>query len=128
MPDRSIVNDPYDLLGVSTLATHDEIWQAYPRAMQARRSDGPALTQAQEDLRQPHKRLAVDMLLAVPPPSDAEIESMLDQPVELPPLVDGDLIAILAIAPSLELDHVPVSLEFRSDLDDEPIVVLELDP
>jgi hypothetical protein len=128
MPDRSIVNDPYDLLGVSTLATQDEVWLAYPRAMRARPSDRPALTQAQEDLRQPHKRLAVDMLLAVPPPSDAEIESMLDQHAELPPLVDNDLIAILAIAPSLELDHVPVSLEFRSDLDDEPIVVLEFDP
>ena len=128
MSNRSILIDPYDLLGVSTSATADEVYQAWPRAARARPGDRRAIAQAAEDLRQPHKRLAVDMLLAIPAPNDAEIEMLLDEHAELPPLVDDDLIAILAIAPVMEIERAPVALAFRADLDDEPIVILELDP
>jgi hypothetical protein len=120
--------DPYDLIGVSLDAASDDILAAYARAVAQRPRDAAAIHQAQEDLRQPYKRLAVDMLLALPVTSEAEIEQLLDEHAELPPLVSDELAAVLAIGPEPALDAPPLALAFREDLDDEPIVIPELDP
>lgn len=137
MTTRSILADPYELLAVAASASADEVWQAYQRALLARAADRAAggrvidrgaLAQASEDLRQPHKRLAVDMLLGMPEPDDAEIEALIDAHLELPSLASDDVIAILAIAPEPELELASRELAIRPELDDEPIVTLELDP
>lgn len=128
MTTRSILADPYELLAVAASASADEIWQRYQRAVLARAGDRGALAQAAEDLRQPHKRLAVDMLLGMPEPDDAEIEALIGAHLELPSLASDDVIAMLAIAPQPELELASRELALRPELDDEPIVTLELDP
>lgn len=128
MTQRPPLLDPYDLIGVSLDAASDDILAAYARAVAQRPRDAAAIHQAQEDLRQPYKRLAVDMLLALPVTSEAEIEQLLDEHAELPPLVSDELAAVLAIGPEPALDAPPLALAFREDLDDEPIVIPELDP
>lgn len=128
MSQRPPLLDPYDLLGASPDATGDEILAAYTRAVRRRPRDAQAIHQAQEDLRQPYKRLAVDMLLAIPRVSDEEIEDLLDEHAELPGLVSNELAEVLAIAPPPSIDAPPLALAFRDDLDDEPIVIPELDP
>jgi hypothetical protein len=120
--------DPYDLIGVSLDTSADDILATYARAVAQRPRDAAAIHQAQEDLRQPYKRLAVDMLLALPATSEAEIEQLVDEHAELPPLVSDELAVVLAIGPEPALDAPPLQLAFREDLDDEPIVIPELDP
>jgi len=120
--------DPYHLIGVALDASGDDILAAYARAVAQRPRDAAAIHQAQEDLRQPYKRLAVDMLLALPTTSEAEIEQLIDEHAELPPLVSDELAVVLAVGPDPTADRSPPSLALRDDLDDEPIVVPELDP
>jgi hypothetical protein len=120
--------DPYHLIGVTLDASADDILAAYARAVAQRPRDAAAIHQAQEDLRQPYKRLAVDMLLALPTTSEAEIEQLIDEHAELPPLVSNELAVVLAVGPELTTAAPSPSLVFRDDLDDEPIVILELDP
>jgi hypothetical protein len=120
--------DPYDLIGVALDASADDVLAAYTRAVARRPRDAAVIHQAQEDLRQPYKRLAVDMLLALPTTSEAEIEQLIDEHAELPPLVSNELAVVLAVGPDPAVDASPPSLVFRDELDDEPIVVLELDP
>jgi hypothetical protein len=119
--------DPYHLIGVSLDASGDAILAAYARAVAQRPRDAAAIHQAQEDLRQPYKRLAVDMLLALPTTSEAEIEQLIDEHAELPPLVSDDLAVVLAVGPAA-VDIAPPALVFRDDLDTEPVVIPELDP
>lgn len=128
MSQRPPLLDPYDLLGVAPGATSDDILAAYTRAIRRRPRDAQAIHQAQEDLRQPYKRLAVDMLLAIPTVSDDEIEDLVDQHADIPPLVSDELTDVLAIAPAPRIDQPPLALAFRDDLDDEPIVIPELEP
>ena len=128
MTQRPPMLDPYDLIGVSFETSADDILAAYARAVAQRPRDAAAIHQAQEDLRQPYKRLAVDMLLAVPTTSEAEIEQLVDDHAELPPLVSSELAVVLAVGPEPALDAPPLRLAFRDDLDDEPIVIPELDP
>src|SRR5262245_22810111 len=128
MTTRPILADPYELLAVSASASADEIWQRYQRAVLARAADRGALAQAAEDLRQPHKRLAVDRWLAWPESDDAEIEALISAYVELPSLASDDVVAMLAIGPEPELELASRELAMRPELDDEPIVTLELDP
>jgi hypothetical protein len=125
---RPPVLDPYDLIGVSLETPADDILTAYARAVAQRPRDAAAIHQAQEDLRQPYKRLAVDMLLALPATTEAEIEQLIDEHAELPPLVSDELAVVLAVGPELALDVPALALAFRDDLDDEPIVIPELDP
>jgi hypothetical protein len=113
--------DPYDLIGVSLDTSADDILATYARAVAKRPRDAAAIHQAQEDLRQPYKRLAVDMLLALPTTSEAEIERLVDEHAELPPLVSDELAVVLAVGPEPLLDVPPLRLAFREDLDDEPI-------
>jgi hypothetical protein len=120
--------DPYHLIGVPLDAPAEDILAAYARAVAQRPGDAAAIHQAQEDLRQPYKRLAVDMLLALPSTSEAEIEQLIDEHAELPPLVSDELAVVLAVGPEPTIAGSPPSLVFRDDLDDEPIVILELDP
>jgi hypothetical protein len=120
--------DPYHLIGVPLDASGDDILAVYARAVAQRPRDAAAIHQAQEDLRQPYKRLAVDMLLALPTTSEAEIEQLIDEHAELPPLVSDELAVVLAVGPDPSVDRSPPSLVLRDDLDDEPIVVPELDP
>jgi hypothetical protein len=120
--------DPYDLIGVSLDTPADDILAAYARAVAQRPRDAAAIHQAQEDLRQPYKRLAVDMLLALPVTSEAEIERLLDEHAGLPPLVSEELAGVLAVGPEPALDAPPPALALRDDLDDEPIVIPELEP
>lgn len=120
--------DPYDLVGASLDASADDILASYARAVSRRPRDAAAIHQAQEDLRQPYKRLAVDMLLALPVASDAEIEQLLTEHAELPPLVSGELAVVLAVGPDPAADASPPALAFRDDLDDEPLALPELDP
>jgi hypothetical protein len=120
--------DPYHLIGAPLEASADDILAAYARAVAQRPRDAAAIHQAQEDLRQPYKRLAVDMLLALPSTSEAEIEQLIDEHAELPPLVSNELAVVLAVGPEPTAGASPPALVFRDDLDDEPIVVLELDP
>ena len=127
MTQRPPLLDPYDLLGASPNATAEEILAAYTRAIRTRPRDAQLIHQAQEDLRQPYKRLAVDMLLAVPTVSEAEIEQLVDEHAELPPLAPDELSAVLAIAPAPTIDAPPLELAFRDELDDEPIVIPELE-
>lgn len=128
MTDRPPMLDPYDLIGVSLDTSADDILASYARAVAQRPRDAAAIHQAQEDLRQPYKRLAVDMLLALPATSEAEIEQFVDEHAELPPLVSDELSLVLAVGPEPVLDAPPLQLAFREDLDDEPIVIPELDP
>lgn len=128
MTQRPPMLDPYLLIGVALDASGDDILAAYARAVAQRPRDAAAIHQAQEDLRQPYKRLAVDMLLALPTTSDAEIEQLIDEHAELPPLVSDELAVVLAVGPDPTVDRSPPSLALRDDLDDEPIVVPELDP
>jgi hypothetical protein len=125
---RPPVLDPYDLIGVSLETPADDILAAYARAVAQRPRDAAAIHQAQEDLRQPYKRLAVDMLLALPATTEAEIEQLIDEHAELPPLVSDELAVVLAVGPELALEVPALALAFRDDLDDEPIVIPELDP
>jgi hypothetical protein len=120
--------DPYDLIGASLDTSADDILAAYARAVAQRPKDAAAIHQAQEDLRQPYKRLAVDMLLALPTTSDAEIEQLVNEHAELPPVVSDELAVVLAVGPEPAFDVPPLALRFRDDLDDEPIVIPELDP
>jgi hypothetical protein len=120
--------DPYDLLGAPVDASADEILAAYARAVGQRPRDAAAIHQAQEDLRQPYKRLAVDMLLALPNASDAEIEQLLDDHADIPPLASDEIAIVLAVGPDPAFEPPPLVLAFRDDLDDEPIVIPELDP
>jgi hypothetical protein len=120
--------DPYDLIGVALDASADDVLAAYTRAVVQRPRDAAAIHQAQEDLRQPYKRLAVDMLLALPTTSEAEIDQLIDEHAELPPLVSNELAVVLAAGPEPAVDAPPPALAFRADLDDEPIVIPELDP
>jgi hypothetical protein len=126
--ERPPLFDPYDSIGVSLDTPADDILAAYARAVAQRPRDAAAIHQAQEDLRQPYKRLAVDMLLALPVTSEAEIERLLDEHAGLPPLVSEELASVLAVGPEPTLDAPPPALAFRDDLDDEPIVIPELDP
>jgi hypothetical protein len=119
--------DPYDLIGVSLDTPAGDILPAYARAVAARPRDAAAIHQAQEDLRQPYKRLAVDMLLALPTTTEAEIEQLLEAHAELPRLVSDELAVVLAVGPEPALEPPP-PLAFREDLDDEPIVIPELEP
>lgn len=128
MTHRPPMLDPYDLIGVALDTSADDILAAYARAVAQRPRDAAAIHQAQEDLRQPYKRLAVDMLLALPTTSDAEIEQLIDEHAELPPLVSDELAVVLAVGPDPAVVAPPPSLVFRDDLDDEPIVIPELDP
>ena len=128
MTHRPPMLDPYDLIGVALDMSADDILAAYARAVAQRPRDAAAIHQAQEDLRQPYKRLAVDMLLALPTASDAEIEQLIDEHAELPPLVSDELAVVLAVGPDPAVVAPPPSLVFRDDLDDEPIVIPELDP
>ncbi|TMQ05766.1 MAG: hypothetical protein E6J91_39835 [Deltaproteobacteria bacterium] len=128
MTQRPPLLDPYDLIGVALDAPADTILAAYARAVTQRPRDAAAIHQAQEDLRQPYKRLAVDMLLALPTASEAEIEQLIDEHAELPPLVSNELAVVLAVGPAPAAGAAPPALAFRADLDDEPILVLELDP
>lgn len=128
MTERPPMLDPYDLIGVSFDTSADDILASYARAVAQRPRDAAAIHQAQEDLRQPYKRLAVDMLLALPVTSEAEIEQLVDEHAELPPLVSGELAVVLAVGPEPVLEAPPLELAFREDLDDEPIVIPELDP
>jgi hypothetical protein len=128
MTQRPPMLDPYHLIGVPLDAPGDDILAAYARAVAQRPRDAAAIHQAQEDLRQPYKRLAVDMLLALPTTSEAEIEQLIDEHAELPPLVSNELAAILAVGPDPRVAAAPPPLVFRDELDDEPIVVPELDP
>ena len=128
MTQRPPTLDPYHLIGVPLDAPADDVLAAYARAVAQRPRDAAAIHQAQEDLRQPYKRLAVDMLLALPSTSEAEIEQLIDEHAELPPLVSNELAVVLAVGPEPTAGASPPSLVFRDDLDDEPIVVLELDP
>jgi len=127
-PDRPPFLDPYDLIGVSLDTPADDVLAAYARAVGQRPRDAAAIHQAQEDLRQPYKRLAVDMLLALPVTSEAEIERLLDEHAGLPPLVSEELAGVLAVGPEPAPDEPPPPLALRDDLDDEPIVIPELDP
>jgi hypothetical protein len=120
--------DPYVLIGVALDASGADILAAYARAVAQRPREAAAIHQAQEDLRQPYKRLAVDMLLALPAASEAEVDQLIDLHAELPPLVSSELAVILAVGPAPAVDTSPPSLVFRDDLDDEPIVTPELDP
>lgn len=128
MTQRPPTLDPYHLIGVPLDASADDILAAYARAVAQRPRDAAAIHQAQEDLRQPYKRLAVDMLLALPSTSEAEIEQLIDEHAELPPLVSNELAVVLAVGPEPTAAAPSPSLVFRDDLDDEPIVILELDP
>ena len=128
MTERPPMLDPYDLIGVSLDTSADDILTSYARAVAQRPRDAAAIHQAQEDLRQPYKQLAVDMLLALPATSEAEIEQFVDEHAELPPLVSDELAVVLAVGPEPVLDAPPLQLAFREDLDDEPIVIPELDP
>lgn len=128
MTERPPMLDPYDLIGVSLDTSANDILASYARAVAQRPRDAAAIHQAQEDLRQPYKRLAVDMLLALPATSEAEIEQFVDEHAELPPLVSDELAVVLAVGPEPVLDAPPLELAFREDLDDEPIVIPELDP
>lgn len=128
MTQRPPMLDPYDLIGVALGAPADDILAAYARAVAQRPRDAAAIHQAQEDLRQPYKRLAVDMLLALPTTSEAEIEQLIDEHAELPPLVSNELAVVLAVGPDPGIDASPPALVFRDDLDDEPVVIPELDP
>lgn len=128
MTQRPPMLDPYDLIGVSLDTPAGDILATYARAVAQRPRDAAAIHQAQEDLRQPYKRLAVDMLLALPTTTEAEIEQLVDEHAELPPLVSDELAVVLAVGPELALDVPPLQLAFRDDLDDEPIVIPELDP
>ncbi|HEX7838899.1 MAG TPA: hypothetical protein VF469_15585 [Kofleriaceae bacterium] len=128
MTHRPLMLDPYHLIGASLEASADDILAAYARAVAQRPRDAAAIHQAQEDLRQPYKRLAADMLLALPTTSEAEIEQLIDEHAELPPLVSNELAVVLAVGPDPAVDAAPPSLVFRDDLDDEPIVIPELDP
>lgn len=128
MTQRPPMLDPYHLIGVALDASGDDILATYARAVAQRPRDAAAIHQAQEDLRQPYKRLAVDMLLALPTTSEAEIEQLIDEHAELPPLVSDELAVVLAVGPDPTVDRSPPSLVLRDDLDDEPIVVPELDP
>lgn len=128
MTQRPPILDPYDLIGVSIDTPANDILAAYARAVAQRPRDAAAIHQAQEDLRQPYKRLAVDMLLALPTTTEAEIERLVDEHAELPPLVSDELAIVLAVGPEPAIDPQPLQLAFRDDLDDEPIVIPELDP
>jgi hypothetical protein len=125
---RSPMLDPYELVGASLDAPAGDILAAYARAVSQRPCDAAAIHQAQEDLRQPYKRLAVDMLLALPTASEAEIDQLLAEHVELAPLVSSELAVVLAVGPDPVGDVPPPALVFRDDLDDEPIAAPELDP
>src|SRR3954464_7232295 len=102
--------DPYDLIGVPLDASADDILAAYARAVVQRPRDAAAIHQAQEDLRQPYKRLAVDMLLALPTPTEAEIDQLIDEHAELPPLVSNELAVVLAVGPDPTVDAPPPAL------------------
>ena len=128
MTQRPPMLDPYHLIGVPLDAPGDDILAAYARAVAQRPRDAAAIHQAQEDLRQPYQRLAVDMLLALPTTSEAEIEQLIDEHAELPPLVSNELAVVLAVGPDPGVAAAPPALVFRDELDDEPIVVPELDP
>jgi hypothetical protein len=125
---RSPTLDPYPLIGVSLDASAADILAAYARAVAQRPREAAAIHQAQEDLRQPYKRLAVDMLLALPAASEAEVDQLIAEHAELPPLVSNELAVILAVGPAPAADASPPPLVVRDDLDDEPILVFELDP
>lgn len=128
MTDRPPALDPYALIGVAVDTPADDILAAYARAVTQRPRDAAAIHQAQEDLRQPYKRLAVDMLLALPATSEAEIEQLIDEHAELPPLVSDEIAVILAVGPDTAIEAPPPALAFRADLDDEPLLALERDP
>ena len=128
MTHRPLLLDPYDLIGVSLDVSADDVLATYARAVAERPRDAAAIHQAQEDLRQPYKRLAVDMLLALPATSETEIEQLVEEHAELPPLVSDEIAVVLAVGPEPALDIPPLALRFREDLDDEPIVIPELDP
>jgi len=128
MTHRPPLLDPYDLIGVPFDTSANEILATYARAVAKRPREAAAIHQAQEDLRQPYKRLAVDMLLALPTTTEAEIEQLVEEHAELPPLVGGELAVVLAVGPEPVLDAPPRKLAFREDLDDEPIVIPELEP
>jgi hypothetical protein len=124
---RSPTLDPYPLIGVSLDASSADILAAYARAVAQRPREAAAIHQAQEDLRQPYKRLAVDMLLALPAASEAEVDQLIAEHAELPPLVSNELAVVLAVGPALATDASP-PLVLRDDLDDEPIMAPELEP
>src|SRR3954465_13485558 len=108
---------PYDLIGVSLGSSAADSHAPYARAVAQRPRDAAAIHQAQEDLRQPYKRLAVDMLLALPTTSEAESGQLIAEPPALPPLVSNELAVVLAVGPDPGVAAVPPVLVFRDELD-----------
>jgi len=126
-----ILVDPYQLLGLAADASDADVLKAYARVIGRRPAgiDVGVIAQAMQDLRNPPRRLAIDMLVRVAQPTDAEIDAMLDASAELGSLAPDHLAEALAIAPALEIDGLDVvALAPRADLDDEPILVPELEP
>lgn len=124
-----ILVDPYQLLGVAHDASDADVLKAYARVIGRRPPDVGLIAQAMQDLRNPPRRLAIDMLVRVAQPTDAEIDAMLDASGELESLAPARLADALALTPILEIEAPEVLvLVARPELDDEPIVVPELEP
>lgn len=122
-----ILVDPYELLGLAPDASDADVLKAYARVVGRRPPDVGLIAQAMQDLRNPPRRLAIDMLVQVARPSDAEIDELLDDSATLVSLAPVDVVAVLAIAPVIAIDAPPLALAPRPDLDDEPIIVPELE-
>lgn len=123
-----ILVDPYELLGIAADASDAEVLKAYARVIGRRPPDLGVIAQAMQDLRTPARRLAIDMLVGVAQPTEAEIDELLDASAGPRTLAPPSVGAALAIAPDLEIDATPLALAPRPELDDEPIVVPELEP
>lgn len=124
-----ILVDPYQLLGLAHDASDADVLKAYARVVGRRPPDLQAIAQAMQDLRNPPRRLAIDMLVRVAQPTDAEIDALLDDHAELGSLAPDSLAEALALAPVIAIDAPDdLALAPCPELDDEPIVVPELEP
>ncbi len=128
MTAAPILVDPYELLGIAADASDADVLKAYARVVGRRPPDVGLIAQAMQDLRNPPRRLAIDMLVRVAQPTDAEIDALLDDTSELGSLAPDDLCAALAFGPAIDLEPADPALAVRPELDDEPIIVPELEP